>query len=274
MSAEASSPRVRTARESPDFPGMGMKFGTVGPLVSRISARALTRTQASHIVASLAALEAQMRQETGYGATLITGSAALLAMGLIHPSTIPFGDSGALARMAFIDRLAHSFAILGTWLVLVGLVGLSRKLGLQRVAVIAALVAFALPTVGLMVAATFDGFVLPNLAEESMNADHITRRELMQLIRFCVLVASSLTRVYLLLGAVAISLWSWVIHRDRLSRLIPWSGAAAATAAIATLVDGPTNVGVHEVLALVACQTVWMLLAASLMIRSRESALQ
>jgi hypothetical protein len=208
-----------------------------------------------------------MRHETRYGATLIAGSAVLLVMGVIHPSAIPFGDSGALARMAFIDRLAHSLAILGAWLVLVGLVGLSRILGLQRVTVTAALLAFALPTFGLMVAATFDGFVLPVLAEQLMDADSIARSDLQQLIRFCVLVASALTRVYLLLGAVAISLWSWVVHRDRLSQAIPWAGAVVAAAGIATLFGGPAYVSVHEVLALVVGQTVWMVLAASLMIR-------
>jgi hypothetical protein len=208
-----------------------------------------------------------MRHETGYGATLIAGSAVLLVMGVMHPSAIPLGDSGALARMAFIDRLAHSLAILGTWLVLVGLVGLSRMLGLQRVTVTAALLAFALPTFGLMVAATFDGFVLPKLAEQWMDADNIARGDLQQLIRFCVLVASSLTRVYLLLGAVAILLWSWAVYRDRLSQALPWVGTVVGATGIATLFGGPAYVSAHEVLALVAGQTVWMVLAASQMIR-------
>jgi hypothetical protein len=246
---------------------MGMKFGTVDPLVSQNSAHALTRTQASHIVATLAPWEVHMRQETGYGATLIAGSAVLLVMGVMHPSAIPLGDSGALARMAFIDRLAHSLAILGTWLVLVGLVGLSRSLGLQRVTVMAALLAFALATVGVVVAAALDGFVVPKLAEQWAEADTIARGDLVQLIRFSVLIASSLTRIYLLLGAVAISLWSWVIHRDRQSQALPWVGAVVCVAGIAMLIGGPSYVSAHEVLALVAGQTVWMGLAASSMFR-------
>lgn len=208
-----------------------------------------------------------MRHETAYGAALIAGSAVLLVMGAMHPHAIPLGDSGALARMAFMDRLAHSLAILGTWLVLTGIVGLSRMLGLQRPPVMAALLAFALPTFGLMIAATFDGFVLPSLAEQWADADNIARADLKQLMRFCVLTASSLTRVYLLLGAVAMSLWSWAAYLDRLSRALPWSGAVVAAAAIAMLIGGPAYISVHEVLALVVGQTVWMLLAASLMIR-------
>jgi hypothetical protein len=169
--------------------------------------------------------------------------------------------------MALIDALAHSLAILGTWLVLLGLVGLSRMLGLHRVTVMAALVAFALATLGVVVAAALDGFVVPKLAEQWLEADNIARGNLKQLVRFCVLVASSLTRIYLLLGAVAISLWSWVIYRDRRAQGLPWVGAVVCVAGIAMLIGGPAHVSAHEVLALIVGQTVWMFLAALLMIR-------
>jgi hypothetical protein len=94
----------------------------------------------------------------------------------------------------------HSLAILGTWLVLVGLVGLSRMLGLKRVTVMAALVAFALATFGVLIAAAFDGLVVPKLAQQWVDADTLARGDLKQLMRFCVLIASPLTRIYLLLG--------------------------------------------------------------------------
>jgi hypothetical protein len=208
-----------------------------------------------------------VRHGTGYGALLIVGSAVLLIMGMAHPSSIPFDDSAALGRMALVDALAHSLAILGTWLVLVGLVGLSRMLGLKRVTVVAAVAAFALATFAVLIAAAFDGFVLPKLAEQWMASDTFGRGELKQLIRFCVLIASSLTRIYLLLGAIAIALWSWVIHRDRSSRSLPWVGAAVGAVGIATLIGGPAYVSTHEVLALVAGQAVWMVLAGLLTIR-------
>jgi hypothetical protein len=118
-----------------------------------------------------------------------------------------------------------------------------------------------------MIAATFDGFVVPKLAQQWMDADTIARGELKQLIRFCVLVESSLTRIYLLLAAVAISLWSCVIYRDRMSPGLPWVCALAGVAGIATLIGGPAYVSAHEVLALVAVQAVWMVLAGLLTMR-------
>jgi hypothetical protein len=212
-----------------------------------------------------------MRQEARYGALLIAGSAVLLVMSVVHPSTIPFGDRDALARMAVVDAVAHSLAVLGIWLLLAGQVGFSRMLGLQRSVVLAALVASALPSAGIVVAGALDGFVIPKIAEQWMGADDATRATLKQLIRFCVLIASSLTRIYMLFVAVAILLWSWVVYRDRLSRGLPWVGALVGFAGVATLIGGPAYVNVHELLALVAAQSAWMIWAGVLMIRKRTT---
>jgi hypothetical protein len=208
-----------------------------------------------------------MRSEVRSGALLITGSMVLLLMGIVHPSNIPFGDREALAHMAWVDAAAHSLAIIGTWLLLVGQVGLCRMLGLQRMLVVAALVAAALPAAGIEVAAALDGFAIPKIADQWMGADATTRATLQQLIRFCVLTASSLTRIYLLMVAIAILIWSWVVHRDGLSAGLPWVGAVVALAGIATLFGGPAYINVHELLALMAGQSVWMIWAGVLMIR-------
>jgi hypothetical protein len=208
-----------------------------------------------------------VRHEARYGAILISGSAVLLLMALVHPSAIPFGDREALARMTLVDGVAHTLAILGTWLLLVGQAGFSRMLGLQRTVVVAALLAAALPAAGIVVAAAFDGFVIPKLAEQWLDSGEPARAGLQQLIRFCVLAASALTRIYMLLIAVAILLWSWVIYRDHLSRGLPWVGGVVGLAGIATLLGGPAYVSVHELLALVLGQSVWMVWTGVLMIR-------
>lgn len=211
-----------------------------------------------------------MQTETQYGVILVSGSGVLLTMGVLHPTAIPWGDHAALARMAAIDALAHSLAIIGTWLVLLGLVGLSRRLGLQRITVTGALAAFALASACVMAAAALDGFVVPALAQRWTEADTTAGGDLKRLVMFCVLTASSLTRIYLVLGAVAIALWSWVIHRDRLSAALPWVGGVVGIAAMAMMIGGSAFISAHEVLLLVAGQAAWMLLAAALMIGKRR----
>lgn len=244
-----------------------MKFGTVDPLLSRNVSLPLTRVEILAILPSVFPKEFSMRQETIYGAILLCGSAVLLIMGVTHPTAIPWGDHTALSRLAAIDAFAHSLAIVGTGLVLLGLVGLSQKLGLHRVPVVAALVAFALGSAAVLVAAALDGFTLPALALQWNAADKIAGDDLRQLVWFCVLAASSLTKIYLLLAAVAIALWSWVIHRDGLGLALPWVGVMVCGAAIARLVGGSAFVSTHEVLALVLFQAVWMILAASILTR-------
>ena len=209
-----------------------------------------------------------MRDQARYGAILIAGSATLLVMSVMHPSSIPFGNPEALDRMGMVDAVAHSLAIIGTWLLLVGQVGFCRMLGLKRVAVTAALLACALPVAGIVVAAALDGFAIPKLAEQWVSADDAARANLKQLIKFCVLVASSLTRIYVLLVATAILLWSWILQRDRLSRGLPWLGGAVGLAGIATLFGGPAYVSVHEILALMIGLSAWMVWAGILMIRN------
>jgi len=208
-----------------------------------------------------------MQQQARYGAILVSGSAVLLLMSVVHPSAIPFGDADALAHMTVVDALAHTLAIVGVWLLVVGQVGLSRMLGLERAVVVAALLASALPSAGVVVAASLDGFVIPKLATEWMSKDAAGRVSIEQLIRFSVLAASALTRIYMLMVAVAILLWLWVIHRDRLSAGLPWVGAVVGVAGIATLFGGPAYVSVHELLVMVLGQSVWMVWAGVLMIR-------
>jgi hypothetical protein len=208
-----------------------------------------------------------MRNDTRYGAFLIAGSAVLLAMTAVHPSSIPFGDAAALSRLVWVDGFAHALAIVGVWLLLVGQIGLARMLGLQRSLVVTALVAAALPAAGIMVAAALDGFVIPKLAEDWMRADAGVRTTQEQLVRFCWLVASALTRIYMLLVAVAVLLWSWAIRRDRLDAGLPWLGAVVGVAGIGTLFGGPASVSVHELLVLVLGQSSWMVWAGVMMIR-------
>ena len=207
-----------------------------------------------------------MRQEKTYGLALIASSLVLLVMGLTHPGRLP-ATREALEHVGLISAFAHSLAIIGVWLALWGLAGLSRYLGLERPMVIGALAAFAIPAAAVTVAATLDGFVIPQLALQALDADDSTRDAMHTLIGFCVLVASSLTRIYMLLGAVAIAMWSWVIREQRWSGGLPVLGAAVALAAIGTAFGGPAYISVHTVLLLALVQSGWMVWAGVLMIR-------
>jgi hypothetical protein len=208
-----------------------------------------------------------MRQEKFYGWVLIASSLVMIAMAVTHPGRLP-ATREALEHTGLIAAIAHSLAIVGVWLALWGLAGLSRFLGLERPLVLGALLAYALPAAAITVAAALDGFAVPRLALQALDADEATRHTMHSLIGFCVLVASSLTRIYLLLGAAAIAMWSWTIRARSLSRGLPLLGAAVALAAVGTTFGGPAYISVHVLLLLVVVQSAWMVWAGVLLIRA------
>jgi hypothetical protein len=207
-----------------------------------------------------------MQQDKTYGLVLIASSAVLLAMGVTHPGRLP-AEREALEHVGLIAAIAHSLATVGVWLALWGLAGLSRFLGLERPMVVGALLAFVLPASGVTVAAALDGFAVPALALRALDADEVSRGTLHSLIGYCVLVASSLTRIYLLLGAVAIAMWSCVILEQKLSRGLPALGLLVALVAIGTTFGGPAYISAHMVLLLALVQSAWMVWAGGLMLR-------
>jgi hypothetical protein len=207
-----------------------------------------------------------MRQEKTYGLVLIASSLVLLAMGATHPGRLP-STREALEHVGLIAAIAHSLAILGVWLALWGLAGLSRFLGLDRPMVLGALIAYVVPAAAVTVAAALDGFAVPQLALQALDADEATRHTMHSLIGYCVLVASSLTRIYLLLGAIAVAMWSWAIRVQGLSRGLPLLGAAVALVAVGTTVGGPAYFSAHMVLLLALVQSAWMVWAGVIMLR-------
>jgi hypothetical protein len=206
-----------------------------------------------------------VREQKIYGRVLIASTLVLLVMSVTHPGSLPPTRAG-LEHVAIVDAFAHSLAIVGVWLASWGLFGLSRSLGFERPMVIGALLAFALSSAGVTVAAALDGFVIPKLALQALDADEPTRATLWSLIRFCVLTASAITRIYMLLVAVAIAMWSWVIRAQGRSRGLPLCGAVVALAAAGTTFGGPAYISVHVLLLAVAVQSVWMVWAGVLMI--------
>ena len=210
-----------------------------------------------------------MRENSVYGTALIGGSALLIAMGLIHPTGAQLlASRETFEHVALINYAAHSLAIAGAWLAMVGLGGFSRLLGSARPVVTAAFLGFALTAVAVIVAAGLDGFVVPQLARRWFDADPASRAALRELMRFCVLIASTLTRIYMVLGSAAVLLWSLGVWNARLSRGLPWVGVLVAVAAVAVTIGGPPFVSVHELLALVLCQAAWMIWAGIILIRA------
>ena len=76
--------------------------------------------------------------------------------------------------------------------------------------------------------------------------------------RFCYVVASSLSRYYVTAAAVAVLLWSWAAWRMRFDRVLPWLGAAIGVAALVMQLRGALQMNLRDVMTLAVGQGVWM----------------
>jgi hypothetical protein len=126
---------------------------------------------------------------------LVAGAMAFLGTGALHPTgNQMLASAASFAHHAPLNVLAHALALAGVWLTFVGLVGLARRIGLQRPEVVAGLVAYALAACMISVAAITDGLVTTRLAEAHLSADEPQRASLRAFMKFCYYLASSLSR--------------------------------------------------------------------------------
>lgn len=215
-----------------------------------------------------------MRDDRIHGAALIAGSLAFLATAGLHPSGSDLlASPEAFARHAPINVLAHALALVAMWLTLFGVIGIARRLGAQRPAVIAATVAFALGAAMISLAAIVDGLVSTRFAADYVASnDDALRGAIRGHMRFCYYLASSLSRYYVTAAALAILLWSWVAWRMRFDRVLPWLGAILGVVALAAQMRGYLRMNIHDVMVLAVGQGLWMGWAGFALYRTRADA--
>lgn len=212
-----------------------------------------------------------MRDDRIHGGALVLGAAAFLATAGLHPTGRQMLESAeGFARYAPLNVLAHALGMIGIWLTLVGLVGLARRLGLQRPDVTAALVAFSLAAAMITLATIADGLVATRLAQAYIATDSAAQREtLVGFMKLCFNLASSLSRYHVTAVAVAVLLWSWAAWRARFDRVLPWLGAAIAVVALVAQLRGALQMDIHDVMLLAVGQGAWMVWAGIALWRQR-----
>jgi hypothetical protein len=187
-----------------------------------------------------------MSHDRIYGAALMAGAIAILGTGALHPTGGQMlASAESFAHHAPINVLAHSLALVGVWLTSIGVFGVARRLGLHRVDVMAGLVGYGMVAILISVAAVIDGLVATRLAEDFVGTDLAAGRDdARRLMQFCNYLASSLSRV-------------------------PWIGGAIALIAIGAQFSGHLRMTVHDVLVLAAGQGVWLVWAGLALLRTR-----
>ena len=213
-----------------------------------------------------------MRDETLYGAALILSAVGMLATGAFHPTGHQLlASPEAIAHVGLVNKVVHGMALGSVWLSFFGVVGLSRRLGLQRLDVTAALAAFAMGVMALTCAAVTDGIVATELANGLVGADEATRSGIMPLLRLCGLIASSMSRFDVAAVSVAMLLWSVAMMRTGFSRALSWVGVIIGAVGLLALFSGHLRMNVHDLIAMVVGQSIWTVWTGIALSRHRES---
>jgi hypothetical protein len=201
---------------------------------------------------------------------LVLGALGSVLTMAVHPHG-PV-DAAQMAHLAFASAAAHSLAIVSFLLVLLGTLGLTRRLSANespespdRLASLA-FVTFAFAGVALLLATSVSGFIVPNLFAR-MFRDVPANAATWQLVITAIFQFNqAFSAIYSVATCVAITLWSAssLSHRrPLLGRFTTLYGCILPPITILLIAVGHLRFNVHGMAVVVLVHTLWFLAAAA-----------
>lgn len=207
---------------------------------------------------------------------LIAGVSLLAVLMMAHHPTVASHDiadaAAELIRITALNRLVHGSLIVMTVLLLFGFSELSSWLTSRTPRlgpwIRAALLAYAVGTFAMIVAAIFSGFVSTELAAHYAGADAAG----MEALRLSLTSSHAVNQAFAAIGVVArcvaILLWSIALLRGTQQWLIGVLGLVAIAPAIALLL-GLLHLDVHGAMLALLGEVIWNLAVATQLLRGK-----
>jgi hypothetical protein len=201
---------------------------------------------------------------------MIAGTVGAMVTMMIHPTGHDLlASPDSVDRVAAVTAGVHALAIFTTGVTLIGCTGLSRRIGVLRPGVTAALTAYWIAAIAVISAATISGFVSPVVGKAMLAADPAGRPALQQLFFLSGALNQGFAKVYVLASALAIALWSVSLMRTRvLPVALAWGGFAVAALTLGAIGIGNLRLDVHGFGAVVFVEGVWMIAGGVLLLRN------
>jgi len=201
------------------------------------------------------------------GATVV--STVFVALDRGGGGTTPAEILAGIAGLAVLKEVVHGVAIASVCAYGFGYATLARRLGLQRPAVLAALVVYLFGCVAMIGATLLDGFVTPHVALDAANAAPERVAFAYNLVHYLGVVLNDLAKLGWILQAIAALSWSITLVRMRGGeRIVGVLGLLSSALVCAAVVGSATNMSMASLLGVLLGQLLWNLAAAALLFRS------
>ncbi|HSJ65875.1 MAG TPA: hypothetical protein VK922_18480 [Gemmatimonadaceae bacterium] len=203
---------------------------------------------------------------------LVAGSLAGLLVMALHPTGGEVSREAAAGGSMFLVQAVHWLAILAQPVLLAGTLALTLRLRARFAIAVGAFIFFAVAGVVVLIAAAASGLVSPGVLRGMHDAgDAGAAMTVQNFLHYTFLLNQAFARIYVVLGAVAIALWSWAILGGReLPRALAVFGLLLGTALLAGLASGHLTLGIHGFGLVILGQSVWLIWAAAALWRGGE----
>lgn len=209
-----------------------------------------------------------------YTLALILGSLGAVVTMLMHPDAHDMlGQPDDVARWnEMITVVAHSLALISFPVIFFGFLGFSRRIGLHRPVVSAALIAYGFGGLAGTGAAVINGLVAPMMIRRINEADNPESQQLLHLILTNnALIGQSLTKVFVVATSIAIVGWSISLFKtNRFARVLAVAGCVIGTFGVLGILSGHLRLNVHGFGMLIFGQAFWISLAGVFLYRLGE----
>jgi hypothetical protein len=206
-----------------------------------------------------------MKRDTAAGTCLLIAAASGMVVMILHPTAHGLMDPESGPRLARVNAMVHGLALAVMPMIILGLIGLRRRLGCSELAT-AALVAYGWGCVAVMSAAVASGFVAPAVIARIVAADGSKMPDAFLL--YTGLWNQAFAKVNVVATSVGILLFSAAILRTR--KLAPAVGAFGLLVSVAILVlffVGHLTLDVHGFGIVTFAQGAWLIWIGVLLLR-------
>ncbi|WP_310268114.1 hypothetical protein [Roseateles saccharophilus] len=175
----------------------------------------------------------------------------------------------SIAQLAALKAAVHGVAIASLCAYAFGYTALTRRLSLQRPAVLAGLAAYLMGCVALVGATVVDGFVIPHLAADAIVGSPMRLQVGYELVHAAGIALTDAAKIGWLLQAAGALAWAGVLMGEAgLARVVGIVGAVANLAMGAAVLGAGVNMSMTAILTILLAQLVWNVAAALWLVRA------